>query len=852
MAEVPIHAAVDLTNCDREPIHIPGSIQAHGWLIETAPKLDTVSRCSANATELLGRPVQAGDTLDDTLGRTAVHDIRNALFRATDPARPGLILGLTLAGGRAFDVAVHQYQDSTILEFEPSMASAQTPMEISRFLVSRITKVTEEQKLMDGGARILRGAFAYDRVMIYQFDADGAGQVVSESRRPDLETFFGLHFPASDIPQQARLLYLKNTIRVISDSGGARVALQPELGAGGKPLDLSFAHLRSVSPIHCEYLRNMGVAASMSISIIVGGKLWGLVACHHYVPKALSMSQRVAAEMFGEFFSLHLESLQHQRKLESATKARNALDTMLRNAAAYTDIGMLLRENIQAFAALMPCDGIGIWLNGAWMSHGAVPPTKAIPALVAMIKLHARSQGGRGDIWSTHTLSEALAGAEQYRADAAGVLAIPLSHAPRDYLLFFRREVVQTVAWAGNPDKSYDVGAHGDRLTPRKSFALWKQEVERQSNPWTAVDHDIAAAAKTTLVEVVLRHNEVLADERSKGELRQKMLNEELNHRVKNILSLIKSLVSHPVDADRSLEDYGNTLTGRIQALAFAHDQVTRGDGGGSLLDLLNAELSPYRGANAIITLEGPTLTLDARAYSVMALVLHELVTNAAKYGALSVSAAHLSVRWQYSPELGCEIDWQENGGPTVVEPVRKGFGSVLVARSVRFDLGGESSVAFSPTGVTAHFVIPPRFVRHSTPHTDQAAEQAMRAAPDMQHLAGLTVLLLEDQLLIAIDVEQMLAAEGVARVESTATCAEALRELEKFAPDVAVLDVNLGAENSLPVAQELLSRRIPFIFATGYGDSTMIPKALAAVPVVRKPYDGKSLATAIVKVIRG
>ncbi len=130
MAEVPIHAAVDLTNCDREPIHIPGSIQAHGWLIETAPKLDTVSRCSANATELLGRPVQAGDTLDDTLGRTAVHDIRNALFRATDPARPGLILGLTLAGGRAFDVAVHQYQDSTILEFEPSMASAQTPMEI--------------------------------------------------------------------------------------------------------------------------------------------------------------------------------------------------------------------------------------------------------------------------------------------------------------------------------------------------------------------------------------------------------------------------------------------------------------------------------------------------------------------------------------------------------------------------------------------------------------------------------------------------------------------------------------------------------------------------------------------------
>jgi len=834
---------VDLTNCDREPIHIPGSIQSHGWLLECGMDLSTVERHSANAAEVLG-PVENGGPLEAVMTRHAIHEMRNALFRSADPARPGLLFGLklrdTLPG---YDVAVHQQNGKAILEFEPAGPRESSPMEISRFLVARIAKITDEKRLMEDAVRLLRGTFGYDRVMIYQFGQDGSGKVSAEARRPDLETFLGTYFPASDIPQQARVLYLKNTIRVILDSAGARIPIVPEMNADHRPLDLSFAHLRSVSPIHCEYLRNMGVTASMSISIIVQGKLWGLIACHHYAPKVLSMAQRVAAEMFGEFFSLHLEALGSQRKLEVATTARKTLDKTIRNASQHTEIGVLLREHIQSFTELMPCDGIGIWLNGTWTTHGSTPPAGAVPTLVSLI--NAESQG---EIWSTHSLAAKLPGAESYRAAAAGVLAIPLSHAPRDYLLFFRKEVFQTVEWAGNPEKTYEVGPHGDRLTPRKSFAIWKQEVEGQSLPWTEVDHDIAAAARTTLVEVVLRHNELLAEERTKGEVRQKMLNEELNHRVKNILALIKSLVSHPVEANRTLQDYINTLKGRIQALSFAHDQVIRGDGGGSLIDLLNAELSPYRSTNTVIVLEGPTISLDSRAYSVMALVLHELVTNAAKYGALSVPGAHLAVRWQYTPELGCEINWQENGGPTVVPPARKGFGSVLVSRSVRFDLGGENSIEYPPGGVIARFVIPARFVTRSAVHAERESHERLRAAPSVQQLAGLSILLLEDQLLIALDVEAMLAGEGAGKVETVSTNSEALRLLQDFKPDVAVLDVNLGGENSLPTAQDLLSRRIPFIFATGYGDSAMIPRTLAAVPVVRKPYDAKALAGGILR----
>src|ERR1041384_5226886 len=158
--------------------------------------------------------------------------------------------------------------------------------------------------------------------MVYQFEADGSGKVVSEAKRPDLESFLGQYFPATDIPQQARALYLKNTIRIISDANFERIPVMPVLDVSGEPLDLSFAHLRSVSPIHCEYLRNMGVGASMSISIINDGELWGLIACHHYSPRVLPMAMRIAAEMFGEFFSLHLNALSHRRKGFLATQAQ--------------------------------------------------------------------------------------------------------------------------------------------------------------------------------------------------------------------------------------------------------------------------------------------------------------------------------------------------------------------------------------------------------------------------------------------------------------------------------------------------------------------------------------------------
>lgn len=835
--------ATNLTNCDREPIHIPGSIQPHGALLACDVGLQRILRHSANAASFLGLGRQSliGEELDDVIGRKAAHDLRNALTKTLDPSRAGQLAGVAVGeSGGAFDVSVHRYKGVAIVEFEAPGRDTPAALEIARALISRVRELDDTDALIRQTARLLRGLLEYDRVMIYQFAPDGSGRVAAEAKRGDLESFLGQHFPASDIPQQARQLYVRNTIRIIGDAGCEVVPLVPLRDASGEPLDLSFAHLRSVSPIHCEYLRNMGVVASMSISIIIGGELWGLIACHHYSPRSLTMGRRVAAELFGEFFSLQLDTLRQRERIATAATSRRVLDNFLLEIAVEDNVHNVLRENLPSLARLVSCDGAGIWVDGEWSAHGITPPPAAIPALTTFI-----GKVSDGKVWATHQLSARHPDAEAYHKDVSGLIAIPLTQAPRDYLLFFRREILQTVDWAGDPNKSYAAGPLGDRLTPRKSFAIWKENVERQALPWTEGDREIAEAARIALLEVILRHSETLSEERRKADVRQKILHEELNHRVKNILALIKSLVSQPVQAAQSLTSYVDALKQRIMALSHAHDQIVRNDGGGALAALLDAELSPYR-AGGNIVLDGEPVALDARAFSVMTLVFHELATNAAKYGSLSVAGGRLSVTWKLSPGGDLDIVWRENDGPAVSQPKRRGFGTVLIDRSVPFDLGGRSDLDYAIGGVVATLTVPARFVTRIAREGALPGTAAVSPAPATGTLAGLRIMVLEDQLVIAMDVENMLAARGAADVLTYATAAEALRGLERQLPDVAVLDVNLGSETSLPVAEELTRRGVPFAFATGYGEGSMIPPALSAVPLVRKPYDAGALVAAI------
>ena len=622
---------------------------------------------------------------------------------------------------------------------------------------------------------------------------------------------------------------------MIADIGYEPVPLLPGLDGGEPPIDMSFAHLRSVSPIHCEYLANMGVAASMSISIVVDGKLWGLVACHHDTPKYVPIPLRVGAELFGQYLSLQIALAERRTEFVAAGIARERIEALSAEFAEQ-EIETALRGRLAAFVDLIRCDGIGLWLGGQWSGTGVVPAPEDVDTLVALVDANVS-----GRLWYTHDL-RTLADGNAFGEEVAGALAIPIG-ASRDFLVLCRSEEAYNVEWAGEPKKIAG-GPSGERLTPRGSFEAWREEVRHQSAPWAKPELVVAEAVRSFLRDVVLRHSEATSEERARDEQRRRLLNDELNHRVKNIITLVKSIAAQTGATATSVQEYSSLLEGRLRALAFAHDQ-SLGGSGGDLKVLLEAEASLHRDVATAdrVVVEGPPIGLDDRAFGVVALLMHEMMTNAAKYGALSTKQGRLSIRWALDAAGDCAIAWDESGGPTVVVPETTGFGTKLIQSTITHDLGGTVSIDYAPMGVRGIFVIPVRYLKLFETVTTVEALPVQQPAPEARDIAGLTVLLVEDQALIAMDAEQTLRRLGVLEVSLAANSAEALAILAKGLPDCAVLDLNLGEESSVDIAETLRERGIPFVFATGYRDSVMIPARFCDVPVVVKPIADGDLA---------
>lgn len=845
----PRFGEADLTNCDREPIHIPGSIQPHGALMIYDRDSQTITHASANASAMLGRREIIGQRLEDIVGARAAHDVRNAMNKSLAPASPGLQFSVPVDGMNArFDIAVHTHMGHTYIEFEPTadMADTYGPLELTRTLSRRLTDETTTAGLAKSAARMVAMMLGYDRVMIYKMLHNGAGRVIAEQKRPDLNSFLGQHFPASDIPVQARELYKRNWIRMISDARYTPQPILPPISDADDPFDMSYAQLRSVSPVHCEYLQNMGVGASMSISILVEGDLWGLIACHHYSPMAVPLSRRVGAELFGQIFSLQVETMERRERYEAAAAARQRLDRIVTELPPEEELEDSLAPQLPEIGKLLPCDGVALWINGMWSAHRVVTPRDVVQPLLVML-----DEQTKGDVWASNILPRLIPDLDP--RIVAGVLAVPISKTTGDYLLFFRSEESRFVEWAGAPENK-KVGPLGDRLTPRKSFDLWREEVKGQSMPWSVSDLAIAEAAQNYLRDIVLRHAEATAEERKRTEVRRKLVNEELDHRVKNILALAKSIVEQSRAGASAVEDYADAVGGRLQALAFAHDQMTRNQGGGELHRLVKAEAAAYGGVRGAerTTLNGPPLMLGERAYSSLALVVHELATNAAKYGALSSATGGVRVAWKLTHKGDCELAWEEHDGPAVQKPQRAGFGSKLINQVISFDLGGEADVSYPPQGLIARFIIPARHVLGSgkAPAAAEAPAPTAQEAPAAS-LAGARVLLVEDQVLIAMDAEDYLRSHGAVQVTIAPRAEAAMRQIQAERPDVAVLDVNLGDHSSAPVADMLDGLGVPFVFATGYGDSSMAPDAMRSVPVVRKPFTEAALISAIAAALR-
>nr|AGU09947.1 Phytochrome region [uncultured organism] len=850
MADQPM-AEVDLTNCDREPIHIPGLIQPFGFLVACTSDW-LVSRVSANVAQFVGfEPAEMlGRPISTLFAEEAIHAIRNRMTMLRGADAVERVFGVELIdGGDRFDVAVHFSGDIVIIEAEPETGDSIEAATLVRAMMARLGSVEGLPAFYREGARQVRALTGFDRVMVYRFDHDGAGEVIAESVRPGLGSFLGLNYPATDIPAQARTLYLRNIFRVIADVGSEPVPILPAVDPRGKPLDLSLAVMRAVSPIHIEYLTNMGVAASLSISIVVDGRLWGLFACHHYSPRLPGVAHRGAAELFGQMFSLMLESRERREVGEYEVRARAVADRLM--AAVAQDSGVLtdavwLGEMI---SDTIPCDGVGVYVDGVLSLSGLTPDRAQFEEIVTTLNQVAASA-----VFATDSIARILPSAAAYADRAAGLIAIPLSRSPRDYVVLFREERLRSVRWAGNPEKPVEAGPNGIRLTPRNSFEEWSQLVKGKALPFSAAELRVAETLRTAMLEVVLRLSDSASRDRQRAQEQQELLIAELNHRVRNILSLIRGLISQTRGTAPSPEAFVSTLDDRIQALARAHDQITNDRWGPArLIDLIETEAGAFLGQKRDrVKLAGPNVLIEAGAFTTLALVFHELLTNAAKYGAL-VDSGSVSISWKIDRTDGSLlVDWQEEGGPAVVAPTRRGFGSTIIERSIPFDLGGTAEIHYRLSGFEAHFCIPSRHVARVL--RDAKSRSSANSAPKVDRgvLAERHALLVEDSMIIALDGEDALRSLGAASVVTAATVARAMTLIESQPIEFALLDFNLGIETSLAIADTLRERNVPFLFATGYGDQLDLPERLKGTPVVRKPYGTDMLSRAIVELNEG
>jgi light-regulated signal transduction histidine kinase (bacteriophytochrome) len=472
---------VTLSNCEDEPIHLPGSIQPHGALLAFDLAGGLIA-WSENAGRLLG----LAPSLQATLASLALPDgVGEAVAECLDSIEhgeaPAVALEVELCGMQ-FDCIVHVYQGRLIVEFEsrqvPSDAVAAFALK-AHAAIDRLKRQKTIDALLQMAVEQVRTITGFDRVMAYRFHHDDSGDVAAEALRDDLEPYLGRRYPAGDIPAQARRLYIINTLRLIADVGYTPAALVGR--PGDAPLDLSHSVLRSVSPIHIEYLQNMGVGASMSVSIVVAGRLWGLVACHHLAPIQVPYSVRMAADVMAQVIASQVQSMEARSRAvlveQSAAVRTRIMETLLHKDEPVA----ALMEHAPALCQSLQVEAIVVTQYGKLMVYGDVAPE-----LAARIVASLPASGE--DLIERSSVEDWPAGMQAALGPWAGVLALRFDPATSGWLLALRREQVHTIRWAGQPDKVVRVGPLGTRLTPRGSFDEWRETVKGRAVPWGAAE----------------------------------------------------------------------------------------------------------------------------------------------------------------------------------------------------------------------------------------------------------------------------------------------------------------------------------------------------------------------------
>jgi len=500
----PQFGQADLSNCEREQIHLAGSIQPHGALLLVRERDLVILQASANAADFLGVAGGVlGKSLDD-LGGNLARLVRSHLQDRMDKIPVAVrcrVDGLSVE----LDGSIHRPPGGgVIIELE----IADRAVDLSTFVceaLRRISATSSLQSLCDETSKIYKELAGYDRVMVYRFDEDGHGEVFSEEREPDLEPYIGNRYPASDIPRIARRLYERNRVRALVDVEYTPVPLAPPLSPlDGGQLDMSLCCLRSMSPIHIQYLKNMGVCATLVASLLVGGRLWGLVACHHYTPRSAHYPTRVVCELLAEAVSTRIAALESFAQSQAELSVRRLEHRMIEAISTNGDWEGALFDNPQVVLQPLKASGVALLREDNTITTGEVPGTWQLREIRAWL-----NQRPGESVIATSSIAREDPELTHLTPVAAGILAVPISQRSGEYLIWFRPERVRTVTWGGNPYKAVEIGDDPTQLSPRRSFAKWHQIVEGTSDPWTPNEITTARLMGNSVSDVIQQFSSV-------------------------------------------------------------------------------------------------------------------------------------------------------------------------------------------------------------------------------------------------------------------------------------------------------------------------------------------------------
>lgn len=832
-----------LEQCNSEPIEWIERIQSHGSLIAFDFKSLIVTHVSDNLEKVVN--IDAKSILNKSIrvifSKEDIHDILNIATHASTKNQREHVKVIEQNDKSPIDVSLFRTDISVVLELIPAGTDFKY-ININNNIKWALAKTHGHENIEDilnNAVQSLQRITGFDRVMAYKFLPDNSGEVIAEAiSTMSMNSFLGLRFPAFDIPPRARDLFLKNPIRVIRSTSDEGTKILVNNNSDNK-LNLTYSLLRAAAPVHNQYLRNMDVSSSMTIPIIIDGKLWGLFAHHHNSLNELSPQETYSADILGQTINMVLE---HQTR----QKAQKTIKDILENGndlIAIETNSFKLDEfwNAQAknLFEIIPCDGIAYVIDKNIKTYGNCPELNSIQTLVDTLN------SKKEELQSYTNISKFI---DKGIKDTRGLIFMQLnSEFPQINMLFFRDKISKNVQWAGSPEKELIFEKENVRLHPRSSFKEYIKNNSEDSDIWTTQDLFVAKNAIETFKKYIQIEIDKEKKEVSESE-RLKILVKELNHRVRNILALVKSVSKQTASKEKSIESYVLALEKRITALADVNNMLTESSFGSiNLKKILVKELSPFDLSDKNYEIKGPSIELASSVAPIIVLVLHELTTNSAKYGSLSSENGKLTVSWHTS-ENDIFIFWKEENGPKVTIPKHKGFGRTIIENAIGYEFGGSSLMNFKESGLEVTIQIPLSTILRTETEMFATEQIKFKQKEVKEESTELNILVLEDDFIIANQTKELIENRIASSVDIFSNQKSALIALEKKTYNFALLDVNLKRETSLRVAQMCNTKRIPFHYVTGYGDNFLQNDAFPNRQVLIKPISDNELFTIIDK----